>query len=302
MQDSQRNELESFRASISTRFRFSAGTALFAQTVSRDPIKITRIASPPVTTERLAAEDAFVLHLHMSPLPSLDMWIDDVHKPMPGLRAGELVLLDLASAPFADIHDSMDFMLFQISRRTLDDLAYDAGLPRISGFRPILGGVLDPVLHGLSYALESRLNVYGSEDKLFVDYVGLALHQHIVQTYGEHSPFPNNGRLCPWQLRRACDMMTSDLSGKISVAELAEACCLSVSYFVRAFRNTMGMPPHKWMMEQRLKLAKKLLKERTLSLPEIALACGFSDQSHFTKAFSAREGTAPGRWRHIMNS
>ncbi len=293
-------DIEGFRESISRRFRSSVPGALFANVGSTEPIKISRVISPPVKTEELPAESAFVVHVHMAPLPELDIWIDGRHAEMPSLHIGEVVILDLDAAPFAHIHHPMDFMLVQISKRTLEDIAYDRGERPPRGLHPTLGGTRDQVLHGLSSALADRLETYGPEDSLFVDYAALAFHAHIVRAYGEvRDPVHPRGGLAPWQSRRACGMMTADLSGRVTIAELAAGCSLSVSYFVHAFRKTMGIPPHKWLMDQRLRRAKSLLRRTKLTLSEIALMCGFADQSHLTRAFSRQEGSPPGQWRRL---
>src|SRR5436189_163530 len=76
------------------------------------------------------------------------------------------------------------------------------------------------------------------------------------------------------------------LDQPISLPELARACKLSPGHFARAFRKMTGQPPHRWLMEQRIEKAKQLLVDSTLSLAQIALTCGFADQSHFTRVFA----------------
>lgn len=72
---------------------------------------------------------------------------------------------------------------------------------------------------------------------------------------------------------------------------------LSVSYFSRAFRVSTGLPPHQWLLRQRVNTAKQLMTVRDLSLSEIAIASGFANQSHFTRVFSSTVGVSPGAWR-----
>jgi AraC family transcriptional regulator len=81
------------------------------------------------------------------------------------------------------------------------------------------------------------------------------------------------------------------------VAELAAMCGLSPSHFRYAFRQTIGAPPHQWLLEQRIEKAKDLLVNTTASLCEIGLETGFPDQSHFTRVFSQRVKTSPAAWR-----
>ena len=108
------------------------------------------------------------------------------------------------------------------------------------------------------------------------------------------------GGLAPWQERRAKERLTADLSGNLSLSELARACRLSPSYFSQAFRQTVGSPPHQWLLTQRLERAKQLLLNTDQSLCEIALATGFADQSHFTRVFSVRIKASPAAWRRAQ--
>jgi AraC-like DNA-binding protein len=73
---------------------------------------------------------------------------------------------------------------------------------------------------------------------------------------------------------------------------------LSVFHFARAFRQSFGMPPHSYLLRRRIERADRLLEQTELSLSEIALSTGFSDQSHFAKHFRRLTGMTPStaRW------
>ena len=79
-------------------------------------------------------------------------------------------------------------------------------------------------------------------------------------------------------------------------------CGLSVSQFARGFKQSTGCPPHRWVLQRRIERAQDLLLTSDKTLPEIASACGFGDQSHLTAAFGQVVGTAPGLWRRIKRS
>lgn len=91
--------------------------------------------------------------------------------------------------------------------------------------------------------------------------------------------------------------MGAHLGETITVSDLARDCRLSMSYFVRAFTNTVGIAPYTWFIDQRILLAKDLLAQSHVPLAQIALECGFVDQSHFTNTFVRRVGTTPLQWR-----
>ena len=92
------------------------------------------------------------------------------------------------------------------------------------------------------------------------------------------------------------------LATTASIAEIAAECGLSSSYFAKAFKQATGSPPHAWLAMKRIERAKQLLTGTNDDLAEIALACGFVDQSHLGRAFQKHEGCSPGRWRRFRNN
>jgi AraC family transcriptional regulator len=90
------------------------------------------------------------------------------------------------------------------------------------------------------------------------------------------------------------------LGDDIGLDDLAAIADLSAKHFARAFRQSTGMPPHRWLIERRIDHAKSLLGEDNLNLAEIALACGFADQSHFTAAFRKSVNTTPAIFRREL--
>jgi AraC family transcriptional regulator len=136
---------------------------------------------------------------------------------------------------------------------------------------------------------------------LFVDHVMLALGMHIAQTYGGMRPVsrPVRGGLAPWQERRARETLRANIKRGVALKEVARECGLSVGHFSHAFRRTLGVAPHKWLIEQRVVLSKEKLRDDGLSLSNVATECGFSDQSHLTRVFAKTVGVSPGAWRRI---
>jgi AraC family transcriptional regulator len=103
--------------------------------------------------------------------------------------------------------------------------------------------------------------------------------------------------LTPLQEHRVTSRLLDDLAGDTSLSELAALCGLSRSYFIRAFKQVTGMPPHRWLLMHRVKHAKDLLRGTQLPIADIAVACGFADQSHLTRVFSKGFGISPAAWR-----
>jgi AraC family transcriptional regulator len=59
----------------------------------------------------------------------------------------------------------------------------------------------------------------------------------------------------------------------------------------------MGMTPHQYVIQQRIERARILLRDPSLSISEISLACGFTNQSHFTRLFRKHTGVTPKTYR-----
>lgn len=159
----------------------------------------------------------------------------------------------------------------------------------------------DPVARHLLLAIRPALSEGRQASALFVDYVAMALAAHVAQTYGRlrTRSNANTGALAPWQERRAKELIAANLSSNITLADLANACQLSIRHFTRAFRASTAMSPHAWMLQQRVEKAKHLLRSTCQTLAAIALECGFADQSHMTRVFQRSVGIPPGAWRRL---
>lgn len=105
------------------------------------------------------------------------------------------------------------------------------------------------------------------------------------------------GGLAPWQLKRACETMASQLDADLGLDDLAAIVGCSPTHFSRAFKQSTGLAPFHWLTERRIEKAKQLLEENRLPLAQIALAVGFSAQPQFTTAFGRATGMTPGAWR-----
>jgi AraC family transcriptional regulator len=105
------------------------------------------------------------------------------------------------------------------------------------------------------------------------------------------------GGLARWQARRALAYIDANLESKLEVEVLAELVSFSKSHFSRAFKRSLGLPPMAYVMLRRIERAKVLMASTTQQLTEIALVCGFADQSHLNRSFRRLIGESPGRWR-----
>ena len=290
-------------AVLGDRFRLNRPPTLLTRTASIAPIGFTRLRSEMVGHDRtkdVPAEDAFAFHVLLQPV-SADIWIDGRRTALRTVKSGALLLFDLSRNAVSNIHTPFDILRFYISQSTLDELAFDRGVRRSVGFARPCFGSNDSVMHGLANALLDGIERPSECSALFIDHIGLAFHAHATEVYGHSAVrrFTASGGLAPWQVRRTVDFMVGHLDGDPTIAELAKECRLSAGYFARAFRQSTGLSPHQFLMRKRIERSQELLLCGELDLADIAMICGFMDQSHFTRVFGKFEGHSPGKWQRL---
>lgn len=214
---------------------------------------------------------------------------------------GAIYLRNFAEDYHAEIDGSFDFMLFEVSHLQLRHALEDTRLRLPEGLAEQAAHD-DPVLSNLVRALAPSLERPQEANGLFLDQVALAISTHLIHRYGGASqPISPGQPLLSHRLeRRAKECLDADLDRDISVGDVAEICAMSRGYFIRAFRETTGMTPHRWRLERRVERARQLVEETDLPIADIASACGFSDQSHLSRYFLQIIGQSPGRLRRTL--
>ena len=103
--------------------------------------------------------------------------------------------------------------------------------------------------------------------------------------------------LTGWRRRKVEEFIEANLESPLPVERLAKEARISASHFSRAFRNAFRMTPHRYVMWRRLQRARELIENTDARLAEIALAAGFSDQSHLSRMFQLNMGESPREFR-----
>ena len=214
------------------------------------------------------------------------------------------MMLDYSETSATALHSPLDTVRLYVPRLTLQDFVQEEYGSGEVHLRPPQQVMRDPILYHLGSCLSALLEHPEENNSLLVDHIAISLQSYLYQTYSA-TPAGNakiRGGLAPWQESHAKDAMEANLDKEIPIALLARDCGLSTSQFARAFRQSTGCAPHRWLLQQRIKRTQDLLLNSNKTLVEIAKACGFSDQSHFTRAFSQTVGTSPGLWRRARRT
>jgi AraC-like DNA-binding protein len=134
------------------------------------------------------------------------------------------------------------------------------------------------------------------------DPMKLALHTRprldLMSALKSTAPIPpSRGGLSPGAMRRVREYVEAHLNERIQLTELAAVAGLSVYHFAREFKHSVGVTPHYYIVQSRVEQAQAMLAHTDLSVAEIALAAGYSDQSHLTRQFRQILGTTPRNFR-----
>ncbi|MBF2083942.1 helix-turn-helix domain-containing protein [Thermoleptolyngbya sp. C42_A2020_037] len=156
-------------------------------------------------------------------------------------------------------------------------------------------GQQDLQLHQIGMLMFAELKSGGMMGQLYIESLTQALVIHLLRRYSNltqpiASPNSSFSRI---QLQQAIDYIHTYLNRDLSLAELAGVVNISPTYFASLFKQTMGISPHQYVIQQRVERAKVMLMKTDLAIADIALQVGFSSQSHLTQQFKRLTGVTP---------
>jgi AraC family transcriptional regulator len=167
-------------------------------------------------------------------------------------------------------------------------------------------GQKDPFIKAVCLALHHELQQGCPGGRLYGETMGMALSVHLLTHYSTVAPQLSNHRvdanheLSSRRLSQIVDHIQAHLDGDMSLSTLAALLDMSPHYFCHLFKRVMGLPPHQYVIQQRAERARLLLKRRDRTIADIALECGFGNQSHLTKQFKKLYGITPKKYRDTI--
>jgi len=161
----------------------------------------------------------------------------------------------------------------------------------------------DPLLVEMLQALKRDVAQGLPRGRLYGETLATALIAHLFRNYGQKPLVgpPVRGGLSQRHLRRVRDYIHEGLERALSLSELAGLTGLSQYHFARAFRQSLGVSPYRYILQRRIGRAGALLRATHLAIIEIAAQCGFSSQSSFTTAFHRIKGCTPAAYRRNVS-
>jgi AraC family transcriptional regulator len=254
----------------------------------------------PEITRGSGGPSDYMVAVQLREIPFIEQFLGKKKVSNGFYPVGGVSVLNLQERPAIVLANPFDTLVLHVTQSALDEVAYAHRMPRTE---PLVWpfGHFDPVVYNLGQILVASLAQPNGSSKIFVNHVLHALNCHFVCSYGSVriSAPRYGGGLSAQQIRRATDFLEHHLDGNIDLQQVARVCELSVSHFARAFKQTFRKPPYKWLIERRVDRAKHLMMTSRLPLADIAIQCGFADQSALNRSFKRILGLAPGKWRRI---
>ncbi len=270
-----------------------------SQALGWEPILVEEFQQPPGGVELQSEKDpTIVLSLAAKP--------NRIHQVLgdrryTGLYCKGDIAITPAGLPSAYQSEGDDHYLYiQIPAPFLQQVAREAieidpnRVELIPEFR-----VRNPQIEQILMLLRSELHRGGWIGRLYIESLANALVVQLLRDYSTAQPRVAvcEGGLGDRKLLQVTNYINDCLDQDIKLADLAQLLDMSQSHFSHLFKQSMGISPHQYLLQQRIERAKQLLKQTDRSVMEIALACGFDSHSHLSKQFRQLTGMTPKAYR-----
>ena len=200
-------------------------------------------------------------------------------------------------------HDPLDCIVLSIEpsyiHRALEDSRGSESIELIERY-----ALEDSQIERLTRALHAETKAGAPTGRLFGQSIAAALAVYLAQRYSS-SPLALHhyrGGMPGTRLNRVLEYIAAKLHEELSLAALAEIAGMDIYYFSRLFKQSTGVSPHRYVLQQRIRRAQHFLRTSDMTILEASVRTGFVDQGHFTKVFRHFVGLSPTKYRNQSRS
>lgn len=263
-------------------------------------IRIEQLRNPPGEGNCYFA-DSHSLFISLASRPVRYLHAQD-GKTLTGVfRPGDMLITPAQTPLFTRWEDDEDCLHIQltaeflqtVARETLADKGDRLQLMPQCQFR-------NPQLEAIAMMILTETQQDVPTSQLCLDSLANVLAVNLLRHHATTKPqLPTyEGGLPPQQLQRVFDYIDAHLDEKIELEALAKLLGMSQFHFSRLFKQSIGISPYQYAIQQRVERAKQLLKNSDRAIIEIALDCGFSSHSHLSRQFRQLTGMTPKAFRN----
>ncbi|NEU73413.1 helix-turn-helix transcriptional regulator [Hassallia byssoidea VB512170] len=241
------------------------------------------------TTEHLHC--LHILTYICSPTP-LEQWIDG---KLQQLVHGNTFILPAGVLHRCQWLKDIEFMFVGIEPSLFNKVGQELVKSDHIELKPHFATLQDPLIQGILSAFKDELVSGGIAGNLFIEQLKTTLITHLLRKYSVFTPqiSTSSDGLPKYKLQKVIEYINAHLQYNLRLAEIAAIAQLSEFYFCRLFKQSMNMSVHQYVIQQRVERAKQLLLQGQMPIIDIALACGFANQSHLNLHFKRLTGVTP---------
>lgn len=261
-------------------------------------VQIATTSAPPEGDSRDTVFDKHAVMLALATRESRCVYrVDNSAPQFHRLKRGDFTFLPAGHRLYSEYGGRTQHMTVLLDSEALREDVLRGDLRFPNELSAVVLKRADQGTRGLLAALESECRNPQHADALYLSYLSHALLVHLTRARDATRGTWSTGPLTRFRIARLHEYIESNLANRLTIHELAKVIDVSQAHLARLFRETTATPLHRYVMSRRLAKARDLLLRTDAPLSEIALATGFSSQSHLTSVFRRSTGHPPMQFR-----
>jgi len=215
---------------------------------------------------------------------------------------GDIDVIPAGVSSVWHMHDENDrAVLMALSQQMLNNIVEENGLATRNVELRNRFMSRDRQLESIAWAMKSELEMGSPSGQVYLDGLALSAGARLVAAHSSVTVEERRyGGLDGRRFKRTLEFIEANLTGDLSLSRLAAVAEMSVSHFRAGFRESAGVPVHQYVIERRVERAKSLLMQPSQSVADVALAAGFTHQSHLARHMQRSTGFSPLQIRRIF--
>lgn len=213
--------------------------------------------------------------------------------------AGNTAIIPAGTLHRSAWQQEAQFLILAVDPLLLERLKEELAAPDELELMPHFATLRDPLIQAIAFALKHELDSGNVGNSLYIEQLTNTFAIHLLQKYCVKPVKTSNytGGLPKYKLQQVLEYINAHLDQDIKLTTLSELVGMSQWYFAQMFKQSMAITPYQYVLQQRVIKAKQLLNYQGEKIVDVALACGFANQSHFTKHFHKLTGMTPKAYR-----